>query len=1806
MESSIACGNSNASPTCRQVIVAAIPAVQDVSELVPAVTVATCIGNPFASGCDTLDVFTARRGIVQGECDQAREKATNASCLLPVGSTTVNGCRIDPFQTACVSFDAFAGDKCTARPFDTGCEDSTYDTARNNSCTSPTEFNYNVFNVNCTETAYTGTDDARKTFADECRTTTTRPLPAGCSVAVSGVADAPTIADCNANPYATGCDATIFADALTAYCADGAPTIFNTNCDSRANIATARSVAIGVCVAALTTDKTDASCTDTVIVAGVDEDTDAGTPAIPAVTVGSCLDDPFHTACNSNPLFQFARDDHMEVCMSNGNANLPSCATLAAAEPCVRNPFLASCMTATVGNRFRNARAARYAFCEGARAGSAASVASGDTDLCGSQGAGGTGTTIRGEICSYGGGAEGARLNPFAGVCSDNTYVSSKRYYCGVGGRRASDANCNDIVATGSVNTADGCLANPFSATCTTNAGDTITTELRTFLITQRTAYCTDNVGDKDFQVSLCQTSGGDNNALDSDIDFASRVCEGLGEDANPFAPFCVRDNNGFDADRVEFVEACGALGAGVTRLGANADGATCSAEVIACYAAPFVAGTDATDCINEPAYAMARQSVVDRCVTAVTTDSSTAAANADCVTIAGVGQLTCITTNPYENREASTGVTALNCADNSNYDTLRNTLETVTCLASGTPGDTRCGALVANVCGTGADDTAVVGTNPFNANYCFAQDNTFDTQRKTLIDSCDGTSTENGCTAEINFCINNPFNTVVADGVSADCTAGGYPDALVDRRITYCGTGATSGNNSDEANISTAECQTFAITTLASTNPCVANPFGDFDQSGTACADTHIGGDITEAQELRTTYCSGLTDSTSAGIRADVGNPNALCFGAVENFCKGDNLFASASGAGVFDCLTDAEYNTPRAMQYDLCNGDMASRANMDCDSTAVAICTNATIAEADPFAPICTETSTLDAGNVMTARQAVVAECAPLDAGARGLNPRCGRTVTDSTPNNSVTEILATCDRDPREGACDDYASTGHFNTQRLARYASGCAGATALTGGNQEALCPADAVRTAICTDAGANARPFAPICTQTTDVAGIRDVRGRTLDNCLNDRTITTGPCATEDGRAGASITAADSACLGATSSDNPFNAAVTTVPGFTTFNCNSYAAFNPSRNTYATECRKGTTGFNCVGVEGAIDLICETSTGSAANPFDTTICTTPDAGAKLAYANSCVNQVSTTPLGDGTVCESAVIECANNPFGSTCVLTGTTTVDPAYNAQKRVVLGLCDSAEKIIANVGGRCDDAVDDVPCLKDPINCSGTVSEFTEATGGPGTYLITLRQNRYEYCNIRDNINAQPAICRTAATAPSFCIRNPFDPGCTASGNRLGNDLAGYRATRLAYCRGLSGAEANANNSNNGGGVGAGHTSNAGASINLCNVSDRTHDAAGIICGDRDPLTTAVDAALGVTRDPFLDFCSQLTEYDSVRLTRITDCAGFSDPGATGTTVCNWARQVNLCANTDTALNAQCGTLNDLTKWKDGSTGDYDPVELTNLGAGDANEFVTDITLDTTFEYLTLAATPAVSASAVGAAISYGSTFPSVTVFSARKKQVLYSCSADNDNDRNSSCSTGPNGITLSDGSTATVGAVKDPAGEQRFYARINTGGNVGRPVFNRNNAAATWNGRIQWIGNGTFAGGTDRSNFQMKVDFAARTIQGAASIAETNVPGTGNHLVIDGTYTDAGIISGSTSLRDYTANPNLDSNAINIGATINGSASEPGFVSGIIGHLGAVGAFISSTDSNANGYAGGFIVCSAVTNATCRPPPN
>ena len=1801
----VACNNNADHNACDQVIIA-----EDMTNSVTEVNVATCIGNPFASGCDTLDVFADKRDEFQNDCALAVDKTNQASCLLPVGSTTVNGCRNDPFQTDCVSFDAFAGDKCIARPFDTDCAAETYDTARENACTSPTASNYNVFNVNCTETAYTGTDEARKTFADECRAgTATR----GCDVAVSGATNAPTIAACNTNPYATGCDTTIFADALTAYCADGATTIFNTNCDSRTDIATARRVSIGACIAALTTNKDDASCTGREIVAEVPEvpaiiagttmvdhddnpatpdivarpeDASDAIPAVPAVTVGVCLDDPFNTGCASD-LFDFARADHMEVCMSNGNANLPSCTNINTGDTtyqtCLRNPFDTTC-TGSTGHRFRNARAARYAFCEGPRAGSAAMVATGDTDLCGSEGSGGTGTTIRGEICSYAGGAEGERLNPFAGVCADNTYVSSKRYYCGVGGRRNSEAGCMDTPTnSNSINTDDGCLANPFSATCTADlpqTGATITAELRTFLTTQRMAYCT-AVDAEGFDETLCRTTGGVDNALDSDVDFASVVCEGLGEDANPFAPFCVRKDNEFDADRVEFVEACGALTGGATRLGANADGATCASEVIACYAAPFVAGTDATDCINEPAYAMARQSVVDLCVAAVADPAVTAADNADCMTIAGVGQLTCITTNPYLNRAEATsaGVTtpALNCADNSNYDTLRNTLETVTCLASGTPGDARCGVLVANVCGTGADDTAVVGTNPFNANYCFAQDNTFDTQRKTLIDSCDGTSTENGCTAEINACVKNPFATSLISTTGVEtCQDISVAKFFAARKITYCGLESTDGT----ANISLGDCQT-----LATTNPCVANPFGEFATS-VACADTHVGGAIADAQTLRTTYCSAL-GTTSLAIRTD--GTDAYCRGAVDNFCKDDKLFATATGTDMFNCLTDTNYNTARAAHAGLCDGDLASRNGVECGLATAEICTTLDGLQTNPWAPICSE----GGASATSAQQMVINACLAKGEGTgtdqRGENVAtnvCIRTIDDSASpvaNNDVVEILATCGADPRDAACDNFASIAGegFTDARATAFAENCSAVSAMRTGR----CEVELVKALICVDSGDNARPFASICGEGDDITDLDARRRAVLLSCLTLDNSGDAHCLEENAPTTRAVTSAIvGVCGGDGATDNPFGMA-TGITGITgDLDCTDYSLFDATRTRFTESCRDAgaSSDYNPANCNkgGVIAAVCETPTGVNANPFSNACTVGSNTNVRKSFAASCVGGTPDVAISVSNLaeCPQTVINCANNPF------TPTTCDDAGYDLEKEMVLGLCDTDAEIVSDTTGRCAPALDDVRCLKDPFGtCEGTdLAQLNFVAGGDGGALFTtLKTNRQLTCRGGDLVNSQKNICRTAHTATAACLRNPFGNCTTELG--AGN-LSDYRTNRLAYCRNSANADQTSISNTNTATI-------SDTDVNLCNAPSTEIDAAGVICGSISDSTFALVAGLDNMRDPFIAACLQITDYNDERSNRITNCstAAFDQT----TWACDYAAQATYCDEStapDGCLARQAPNV-----WRESlTTGTF--ALWRNVDTS-KNQLVTDFKVGpppAATLYTTISSAVRIEDTAVPNI--------SVTFTSGQKAAVAagrFVTQTDVDNDTNNATMSVivggvPRAAVAGDIGVTPITEAVD-AGAQRFYAGIDaTFGNVGAPVFDRSVNNAVWTGKIHWIGVGDDVNSnTSERVFKMSVDYDARTIEGAINVDNDITNGLGRHIVIDGNYTAAGIITGVAYGKEVTGTA-YTPDTPNINA-IGGTNGSEGSVSGIIGSKAAVGAFIGpdivpgTVDYS---FGGGFIV--------------
>ncbi len=1782
---------------CEQVIVPAVPVSSSNPAVIPAVTVATCVDNPFASACQALEYFFAIRETLPVVCGggTAGEPATIAACMATIGdtSTTVSDCNTDPFQTNCVSIAAFSNARCTAKPFGTEClanvfydrarceadpfytnciAHDVYDSARDAICTSPSASNYNVFNVNCTETAYTGTNAARKTLADTCRT---KPDTTGCNVAVSDASGAPTIAMCNTNPYATGCDATIFADALTAYCADGANTIFNTNCNSRTGIATARSVAIGECVAALTRDKSDASCTDREIVAGQEENTVTGTPEIPAITVGSCLDDPFNTNCSS-PLFQFARDDHMEVCMSNGNAILPSCATLASNDPCVGNPFLADCRSATEGHIYRNARLARYAFCQGERAGDSTEL----TALCERNGEV-AGTTIQNEICAYGGtGAFGDRLNPFASVCGAN--ASAKIDYCGDGDNRNTQDACKD--ADFNKDVAFGCLENPFATTCTTDTK--IDTAVKTRITAKRVAYCS-AVDAKDFDATLCN--------IDADVGVENEICGSQGANANPFSGLCTLDDADFAMERETFVKACAALTGGATRLGANADGATCSAEVIACNTGNGLT----TGCIDEPAYASLRQTTITACNNAVIADSI-AGGGADtrtaiCASITAAGYLDCVTTNPYQNREAGAGVTALDCIGNADYAGVRDELEMACATTGGTrTGDSRCGVLLEGVCGTGttAGGDAVAGTNPFNTSFCTGMDNVYDAHRKAVIDSCNGSTVTESCTAEINACITSPFNTVVDDGVTTDCTVASYADALIDRRTTYCGTGST---DADVANISLPECQTHAVTTLAGTNPCVANPFGDFT-TDVACADTHIGGDIMAAQTLRTTYCSGLADSTSLGIRGDTTN-SPICLGAVEAFCvAGDAQFATGTNDNEFNCLTDPEYNSTRAMHYDACAEVAESArtiAGTDCRNAQIEICTSITgnSLQANPWAAICAEQSI----DTLAARQAVVEECSLItDATQRGQNPRCKRS--------GAVLVYNTCNPtsgDPRNADCNDYATTvgigQPYAAARVERYVADCADSDALTNGSDADFCPEAAVKAEICLGTnGANARPFAPICTQTTVTPNLASAQGLILQICVETTNDNDARCMHSQART--AVTSVRASCS-ATTGDPFATARPITATGVTatTFNCSTQNQFEPQRVSYTATCKTGSTPSQGTCTGDVITRICTNTIGANADPFNTLCNAVTHADHRLAFANLCDGKTENVAISgtNAATCSAEVIACANNPFGSLCG-------EVAYNDQKRAVLDMCNSAATIADGGNIRCTTARDDQLCIRDPANCTTGGTVFSEATLDHATYLANLITDRLTYCNTNDNINTKKNICRSDLPLFAYCTRNPWSDGCDT---RLGGAGAAktFRDNRLTYCRLRSAAELRDSNLNVVNSFTAGTLSNTD-NFNLCfaasSIDADEHDqhAVGAICAGTDNTTVTSKSN---SADPFTAVCMAFSRYHDDRRRRITQCAG--EAGTSNGSVFTPASEaafnctgytlarINNCNNAANAgaRNAfgYCPAVQTYATWNADTT-----VAKTAFGSVNAteNRFLSGLggaaTLPSTLTQTAYTLNPTAN------------ELPSVRFFSAQTAQVLYTCN-DDTTPTVSPCTGDGDTIDIASGGTATVGAVKDQAGPLRFYAGIinSTTLDVGAPLFNRATTNAIWEGEIHWVGSHTATNSTlAKRAFKMKVDYSALTIEGAVPITAGNT--TGAHLVIDGTYDGAGIMTGATNIRTYSTTPNTSATVINIDATSTATVS-PGTLSGIIGDNGAVGVFINDTeahniDSGSGGYSGGFIV--------------
>ena len=603
----------------------------------------------------------------------------------------------------------------------------------------------------------------------------------------------------------------------------------------------------------------------------------------------------------------------------------------------------------------------------------------------------------------------------------------------------------------------------------------------------------------------------------------------------------------------------------------------------------------------------------------------------------------------------------------------------------------------------------------------------------------------------------------------------------------------------------------------------------------------------------------------------------------------------------------------------------------------------------------------------------------------------------------------------------------------------------------------------------------------------------------------------------------------------------------------------------------------------------------------------------DAGARLAFANLCDGKLAGAAISgtNAATCPQSVITCALNPFAAGC------TDDAAYNGRKTVVLDLCDTGAKIVADTTGRCDTAVGHLACLEDPDSCTQAArrAQFAQASGSGSTandradaYRTAIRTDRIAYCVQENRINEEQNICRTSSASGLYaiCLQNPFASACSAT---FGGDSALFavRRARRDYCGGLNETEILLGDQTNLVTVSKDKGTGSEKIINLCYVADTSDsDAIGWLCYGTDESNTS---GADKTKDPFTAVCRAFSRYDDRRRDRLTECAGASS----NQYECGGYNAARLLCNVATNVRPAtgCPVAQTYTQWINSTT---TPAFVAAVGT--TNQFLAGLTASAP-DFSNNANLEQVEA---GRILTIDGALPSIRFFSARTPEVIEVVEVVEVVEVRVQNSDVGNEVTLADGTvlnpvvlgdvgrviTAAVAPVAPvapvAAGPNRFYAGIiNNSLDVGAPLFDRSVTNATWTGTIDWIGQGTALNTTARTGFNLRVNYSARTIQGAIPIAAGTNGGsasegvTGNHLVINGSYTGAGIISGDTSIRDYTATPNPAAGAaISIGASINGSpTAEAGTLRGIIGHKAAVGVFISNDNVNtANGYSGGFIV--------------
>ena len=130
------------------------------------------------------------------------------------------------------------------------------------------------------------------------------------------------------------------------------------------------------------------------------------------------------------------------------------------------------------------------------------------------------------------------------------------------------------------------------------------------------------------------------------------------------------------------------------------------------------------------------------------------------------------------------------------------------------------------------------------------------------------------------------------------------------------------------------------------------------------------------------------------------------------------------------------------------------------------------------------------------------------------------------------------------------------------------------------------------------------------------------------------------------------------------------------------------------------------------------------------------------------------------------------------------------------------------------------------------------------------------------------------------------------------------------------------------------------------------------------------------------------------------------------------------------------------------------------------------------------------------------------------------------------------------------------------------QYYAGILSGTDVGKPISSTNTTVALWDARLEMV----ISSELHADTFTMEVNFGPNTITTRNTDDPVTLPG-GRVFSIDGKFTDAGVLYGTTTLT-------------------RGGGRSAGSLTGLIGDLGAVGVFFSDANNNTAGvYVGGFV---------------